>query len=411
MTNVLLTDSRLLVSNVSEEDDYPTDNTDCHYEQMEYLNAKFFLVVVFGGSLCIIGLMANCFLLRILVKTCWKDSYCIYLISLACVDFGILITYVLVMCVEILYDYLQSVLLYRLWLLYVPYLFTMSRIFTMAATYIVLIFSTERYLSVLHFSNKFITERITHNKRRAIIFLILLFTVSFRLVSFWELQVVHEKNCTGFSEYQLMQTSMAQHKGYKKIYNLFMVQTVQTFLPFISLVVVNFLIIGQWHEIVRKGSKAVFRRDSLYQKFGTSTKGLCTARRTMIALISSYLMCNSLNVLITIWEDLDRDYLSDHFDFYTFVADLVSLLTAFNSATRLPIYYACNRKVRKQLESFCAQYNIDLKSRFSRVSSSANESLPLKCTTNDNKYLTDGQTTKTTINGWLKYRETRLSSD
>lgn len=353
----------------------------CQYQQMEYLTTKFWLIVVFGGTICVAGILANGILLNILLRALWKDSYCIYLASLAYVDLGILLTYLFVMCINILYDYTENVLLYKFWLKYVPYLFVLSRILTMIATYLVLTCSTERYLSVLRITNKFIIENLNGNKRRFIIGVVVLISVSFRLISFWEIEVVRLENCTGFAEFQLRQTRMARNKSYQKIYNLILVQSVQIFVPFVSLVIVNFLIISQWHEIVKKGSQNVFRKDSLYQRFGTSSKGLCTARRTMIALITSYLLCNFLNVLITIWEDLDKNYLAEHFEFYTFVADLVSLLTAFNSATRLPIYYACNWKVRKQVETFCAKYKIvDLKlNRQISTIHKTSEQLPLRC--------------------------------
>ncbi|VDO15424.1 unnamed protein product [Haemonchus placei] len=68
----------------------------------------------------------------------------------------------------------------------------------------------------------------------------------------------------------------------------------------------------------------------------------------MVFVVATYLLSNILNVIITIWEYIDYDSITITFNtFYTFAVDVVSLLTIFAGALRLPIYVCCQTELRK----------------------------------------------------------------
>ncbi|VDM75109.1 unnamed protein product [Strongylus vulgaris] len=84
------------------------------------------------------------------------------------------------------------------------------------------------------------------------------------------------------------------------------------------------------------------------------------ATRTMAALVTVYLVSNTLNLLLTIMEFIDAEFLRELAKglVYRYLADLSSLLTISSTATRLPIYYHCNYEIRKQLKQFFGQFQL-----------------------------------------------------
>ena len=71
----------------------------------------------------------------------------------------------------------------------------------------------------------------------------------------------------------------------------------------------------------------------------------------LVFITCTYLACNLLNVIVTAWEFIDQDslYTPEIRPFYTYSSDFVSLLTIVASAARLPIYYACNARIRREV--------------------------------------------------------------
>uniref|UniRef100_A0A0K0DPS7 G_PROTEIN_RECEP_F1_2 domain-containing protein n=1 Tax=Angiostrongylus cantonensis TaxID=6313 RepID=A0A0K0DPS7_ANGCA len=78
------------------------------------------------------------------------------------------------------------------------------------------------------------------------------------------------------------------------------------------------------------------------------------ATRTLAALVTVYLLTNTLNLILTIMEFINPELLRDLADgrIYKYLADLSSLLTISSTAARLPIYFHCNHEIRKQLRHF-----------------------------------------------------------
>ncbi|CAO4380300.1 unnamed protein product [Caenorhabditis nigoni] len=78
----------------------------------------------------------------------------------------------------------------------------------------------------------------------------------------------------------------------------------------------------------------------------------------MVAIVTTYLISNSLHILLTLLEVTKASILVDEHDpykasnLYTLLGDAVSLLYMISSAIRVLIYTYCNPAIRHQLFSF-----------------------------------------------------------
>ncbi|VDP04159.1 unnamed protein product [Soboliphyme baturini] len=247
---------------------------------------------------------------------------------------------------QIMIDYFEWEFLYHVWLRYVPYLYSFSRIVTVASSYLIVFCSLERYLEVIQVRRKKVFINVTHRQRYINITFIVMLSILFRIISIWEVELVTRPGCTGFASEALDLTPLAQNYYYRKIYQLWLVHLFQIFFPFTILVIANVLISVGWKKVARGSSTAIKKP---YSEIRHSTS---TARRMLIAIVTTYLISNLLNVIMTIWEHVDQQYLLSHQEFYSFSTDVVSILTSLNASLRLPIYFFTNWRIRKGLRKF-----------------------------------------------------------
>ncbi len=57
-------------------------------------------------------------------------------------------------------------------------------------------------------------------------------------------------------------------------------------------------------------------------------------------------------MILTAWEHIDPQSLLEKYKFYTFAADVASLLSLLNCVIRLPTYLACDRRFRDETGRF-----------------------------------------------------------
>lgn len=307
---------------------------ECKYLPMKYVDVKFWIFAVLGTITCLFGTIGDCILLHVLLKPILKGTYLIYYAALTFIDIGILITIFLVWIIHIVHDYFNLLWLYLFWLSCLPYFYPLSRLLTLSATYLIVACTIERYLEVFQLRYNKPVVLMNQSRRYAVIMGVLIFCILFRFPSIWEIQVIQQPNCTDWdwTEYTLDQTDLAKNPAYQRI-SFWMTSIVQVFVPFFILLVLNTLITLTWTKV----------------DHGKSHSSR-SARKMMIAIISSYLLCNLLNLGITVCEVVDKQFLLDHDDFYMFAADVVFFLTAINSSIRLPIYFKCNHKIRYELK-------------------------------------------------------------
>ncbi|EPB66497.1 hypothetical protein ANCCEY_14412 [Ancylostoma ceylanicum] len=153
--------------------------------------------------------------------------------------------------------------------------------------------------------------------------------------------VVPNGNCTGVTSLTAIVSEFSEKEPYKSVYKFWFRSIITIVLPFILCFYLNFGIIRRL-RIQHQGAK-LFR-------FATSEhrKNIRSATLMLVFVTCTYLGSNLLNVIVYTWELIDKESLmTDELrPFYTLSSDLVSLLTVLASACRLPIYIACNARIR-----------------------------------------------------------------
>lgn len=156
---------------------------------------------------------------------------------------------------------------------------------------------------------------------------------------------------------------------------------IQTLLPFVVLVVTNIIIVKRLsavHAIEKQHiQKLQDQNVPPSQKSSTSLMPFQELRRTSmkklsfsrirmpqsvrnavyttLAIVASYLVCNSLHLILTVLERSKATILEDAEDplkastFYTFFGDTVSAFYMVTSAIRIVIYCKCNPVVKAQV--------------------------------------------------------------
>lgn len=350
-----------------------TENPCSVYDPTPSLEIRFYLIGVTGFSICLIGIIFNVILLKILLQPALRTTYLTYLSALAVIDINIAVTYIVVMSLATWYEYFNSYLLYVIWHRCLPYFFTLSRVATLASSYLIVACTVERYLEVMQLYAHRTFVRITHTKRYVVIACVLSASTAFRLVVFWEIDVVPNPVCAGtFSYYDLRRTWLVNDFYYAKVYTFYGLHIIQVFFPFVALLLLNMLIVRKWRIVLRRDTvhNQSIKLDtnhklSIQHQLANGDRGggdssekeeiwkrvKCaqSARVMMIAIVTSYLLCNLLNLILTFFEHLNGELLEEYGDFYSFASDTVTLLTVVNATVRLPIYYASNLKIRSEV--------------------------------------------------------------
>lgn len=322
-----------------------TSATDlCHHDFPDNAGAEFWLNSVFGGVISMIGIGFNTALLQVLFQKKLRTTYLIYLAALALMDIGIIITYILLMVVSNAYEYLESYTLSLIWHSYIRFFYMLSRVVTLASTYLVLVCTLERYWEVINLKLHR-QANMTQTKRYVIVACVIIFAVAFRGIVVLEVTVDVRPECRGTMAYlTLNRTELVHGYVYSKIYSFWAVHVAQVFFPFPALVFLNVAITVTWRRVL-----SMNRRGSMeLKKFVKKSQ---SARKMMVAIVTSYLVCNALHLILTFWEHIDMDFLRRHSDFYAFASDAVTLLTMINASFRLPIYYASNVTIRTAIQN------------------------------------------------------------
>lgn len=327
-----------------EEENETRGNESCVYEPMEYINEKMVIVGVLGTSIAILGMWLNGIAIWVLKDVVRQPpSPLIYLFTLAILDFFFMWQYILVMPVQIYFDYFNDFQLYELWNAYIIPFYTMGKITQTSATYLLVAASIERLMDVGGF---FHPQTTCSTAQRVMVILLVIFSsIAFRLISYWEIYVQFTPECQGFARYSILRTELLMSSSYK-YYSFYAVNVFHVFLPFCLLLLLNIGIVYRVRTALQKQT-IVFRRSSVWQ-CSRQEENLKTATNMLITCISMYLISNTLNVVITILEHEESPLLKNQ-KFYTFSVDCINLLYVITSALRILICIGWSEKLRMEL--------------------------------------------------------------
>lgn len=195
----------------------------------------------------------------------------------------------------------------------------------------------------------------------------------YKLPTFFEMHYEERPNCTDWARYEIAATSLAANENYRRVFYLksskkveffrfwFMFVTrniVERIVPFFLLIFLNFMIIRTLRKETRRFAnmdKTASCNECLNKRsLKVIIRAYCCnhiscfqdATRTLVAVVSLYLASQSLQVFITFWEAFHRDSLENDFtEVYSYLNDIVSILTLTCSAIRFPVYMSCNQNI------------------------------------------------------------------
>ncbi|CAJ0955688.1 unnamed protein product, partial [Mesorhabditis belari] len=301
---------------------------------------SFIVIGVIGCSVAGLSVVFNTFLFWLLMKNRkHRSSHLLYLTFLAAFDIFVSIAYILLFPINIYVDYFESVVLANAWYTYMPLTLSISHVMMTASALLIVAAAFERFVTISKIRTQF-----AKRNRYLISILCLIFAIFPKAPMFFEIEVVKNFNCTGASQWRPNQIDWIESETLQTLYKFWFRNIVITCLPFFLCFYLNIQIIRRL-RLQHQGAK-LFR-------FATSEhrQNIRAATLMLVCVTCSYLASNLPNVILYILEMFDMDFLWDPAirPYYSYVSDLVSLLTVTSCFLRLPIYYACNARIRSEV--------------------------------------------------------------
>ncbi|VDO69478.1 unnamed protein product [Heligmosomoides polygyrus] len=276
-------------------------------------------------------------------KKCFQ-CYFQFLLVLSLFDVIISMCYVPVILVDSLKDWMNSVLLAKLWWSYFVYLLGLTHVTMTAASFVLVCALLERYL---------ITVRSTYlrafqQRRSAACVMSFMLALLTKGGIFLELDIFPEEDesCRHtVNEFYVDMTAINATPLYGTVYRFWVRNIVTVFVPFFLLTFINFQTLVKLKAQLKQSKYEEGRRFSVRCESKSKVR---SATWTLLLVCLLYLLANLPNVIVTAWEFIDMHALQTRFySFYMFSTDLVSLLVVTACAMRLPIYMLCNPELRR----------------------------------------------------------------
>uniref|UniRef100_A0A915B4W5 G-protein coupled receptors family 1 profile domain-containing protein n=1 Tax=Parascaris univalens TaxID=6257 RepID=A0A915B4W5_PARUN len=267
--------------------------------------------------------------------------------------------------------------LFVLYHIYIVPAFVLSRITQFAIPYMLIFGTLERLVWILEDKNAILKRMYSVRGHHITMCITLFCCITLRLPTAFA-TVVHEfPNCTDF--FRSKSTGAAHWVFESDIYYFFdfhLLSIAQTFIPFFVLVAFNLI-------IVRKLTKKRKRTDNrtsneeehngalnvpthlsqtadssgdVSPSFRLMTNPVRDAIYAMMIIVTTYLISNSLHLILTILERSKSSLLRDPMDanmastFHTIFSDTVSFVYMFTSAIRVIIYCICDPTTRNDVK-------------------------------------------------------------
>ncbi len=150
------------------------------FETYTMLYERFVVFGAFGTGVASVGIILNiCLSILLICRTEKLIKYNLFLIALAILDTIISILYILLMAIGIIYDYVGSLTLYRIWIAYVPVANVVGRVVQPAQTYLIVVVTIERYFAIANVRRKIL--KFFHQQRVYVLVGLVLFAVAFKV--------------------------------------------------------------------------------------------------------------------------------------------------------------------------------------------------------------------------------------
>ncbi|CAK5073170.1 unnamed protein product [Meloidogyne enterolobii] len=400
-------------------------------EYETYTLARFLFVS--GASLfAFLGLAANLLLFYLFSQTrngsaskANQPPPTLYPRMLALLDACICAAYILLFGVDAISYGMRSKSLFLLYHWYIVPAFVVARMAQLAIPYMLIFASLERLVWIGGKLRNSLLRRLYSVQGRQITMAItLLACVLLRAPTVWATTVHHYPKCNDF--FRSLSAGPADwvfESQFYQLYDFHLLSVAQTVFPFFLLLAINLIVIRRvskahlskpliHHEKKEKTTKTPTTQPILVNQLSTSNSFIKrkssfrihkltlsgpvrSAVYTMVCIVCTYLISNSLHLALTVLEKSNSALLKDPSDpslaspFHTAFSDAVSFVYMFTSAIRILIYYSCNPQIRIQIKH-CLSFG-------SKCTSNNNVCEEEESSSNNYSYQQKQQSTTTTI--------------
>ncbi|CAD5223045.1 unnamed protein product [Bursaphelenchus okinawaensis] len=397
------------------------------YEQYTLIR---FVLLSCASIVAMAGIVCNAFLvLFFTTRKLPNTPPTLYPGVLAMLDWCMCVMYIALFGTDAAVVYLNSKTLFLIYHAYVVPAFVVARITQIAIPYMLIFATLERYVWITSpLANNILKTMFSRRGRHVTMVVTMIICILLRLPLGWSIIVYEFPSCPDFFRTKMANVAEWASESYAyHVYDFHILGIAQTFVPFVVLVVLNIMVVRKMIR-VRSQSCATSARMSLSVEASTpfyasptpsegakaelatnggfaslivpqyayrqnsigngnydmgsfnrpmsrrTDRAVRAAIYTMLGIVTSYLVSNSLHLVLTILERSGSPLLIDVEDparassFHTYFSDMVSFVYMFTSAVRILIYVICNPAIRKDI----AKLLRDTFGKFRKVQSKQN---------------------------------------
>ncbi|CAI2333706.1 unnamed protein product [Caenorhabditis sp. 36 PRJEB53466] len=364
----------------------------------EGYSTRRFIIITGCTTVALFGVLANMLLMAVFRRSLPSS---IFLAALATCDALICLTYLLLFGVDAGIVYLKNTTLFFLYHRYIVPVFFIAKVVQFAIPFILILITFERYLWTCTEPKRKTFSAIFDERGRIVtVVFVCLTSVALRFPVLYAIKVESFPDCKDYFRSESMaQTEWAINSELWHIFDFHVITTIQMLFPFVVLLLLNLTIINRLVAEKRENMYPVLRgtgttteakkvsfvqgnlpenyvllqvaadviKESLIHRSSRSKRSqLRNAIYTMLAIVTSYLVCNGVHLFLTILERFDPSYLYDSVDssqsstFYIVLSDTVSICYMVSSAIRILIYAKCNPKLRQEIADYVQRRKVDI---------------------------------------------------
>ncbi|CAI4222528.1 unnamed protein product [Auanema sp. JU1783] len=370
----------------STDDQYQFNMDDPLCAQYETYTLGRFIYIIKATLIATLGTIANAVLVYVFcTKRAKSTPATLYPTVLAILDLSICFEYILLFGVDAIVSYVKIESLFTLYYLYIIPAYVLSRITQLAIPYMLIFATLERLVWTYgKIKNKYLKVLYSTSGRHWTVIVTMTICCLLRLPTAIAMEVGSYPLCDDFFRTLTTQPrSWVSQSTFYQFFDFDIMTVAQTCIPFFLLIVLNMIIVKKFCEKnetkrddlsvcsnspppSQSAQKHLLLDDSprkisalvTLQPLRTMSDSVRSAIYTMAAIVFSYLISNTLHLVLTILERTHHPLLIDEEDalksstFHTFFSDMVSFVYMFTSAIRILIYYGCNPVIRKDIQQF-----------------------------------------------------------
>ncbi|EFP05982.1 hypothetical protein CRE_04917 [Caenorhabditis remanei] len=320
----------------------------CSYYGTDDVIGKMFLIGLFANLIAVTSIVFNTFYTIVFIRNpSLRRSGVFYFGVIAVIDIIMGINYIAVMVVPVYMDYYFYLPLWHVFLSYFRIVMTESNCAMFASMLMIVLATTERFLKTFDGKTISVCRKFLERNRYGVSAFCIFLACAYKYVIYYELDVEHHPHCTEFEEYEIIAGPYAMDPNYRFYFMFLLRNTLDRILPFLVLLTMNVLIV----KALKEDERLKLQKESVVSNGKTVNlkshrRNVKDATRALISLVSIYLLSQSLQVFLTVWETINRSSLEDGFPtMYSYLNDIVSIFTLLASCLRFPIYFCCNRLI------------------------------------------------------------------